>query len=191
MDWLEQGIDVLAREGASGLRIDQLCERLGVTKGSFHHHFAGIADYKRALLGHHESRLTSGLDQAISGQQDVDPLAVLAGLTRMVDHGERLYRPDLEVAVRVWAFSDVDARRTQERIDRHRIEALERVWSGLELDSARVQASALLPYLVAVGASLMLPPVAPDMLRRVYDLLLELIPRGGAAGPLGAAEPTL
>ena len=36
--------------------------------------------------------------------------------------------------------------------------------------------SALLPYLLAVGAAVVVPPVAADDLRRLYEMLLPLVP---------------
>lgn len=39
--WLAAALDVLAEEGQAKLRIDKLAGDLGVTKGSFYHHFDG------------------------------------------------------------------------------------------------------------------------------------------------------
>ena len=38
-DWLEQGLAVLVQAGVEALTIDGMCQRLGVTKGSFYYHF--------------------------------------------------------------------------------------------------------------------------------------------------------
>ena len=175
-DWLNQGIELLGTAGAQALRIDRLCAQLGVTKGSFHHHFDGMADYKQALLNEYQRRVVAALDDAVTFQPDDEPSAVLASLTSMIDQPGGPYRPELEVAVRAWAFSDIDARKAQQRIDELRIKALESVWSKLTSDQDRIQASALLPYLVAVGASMLFPPVPPEALRKVYALLLDLVP---------------
>ncbi|MEV0105289.1 helix-turn-helix domain-containing protein [Nocardia sp. NPDC050799] len=39
-DWLQAGYTVLAEEGFRALELDEICRRLGVTKGSFYHHFS-------------------------------------------------------------------------------------------------------------------------------------------------------
>lgn len=49
-DWIQAGYAVLAQEGIKSLKIDRLCERLGVTKGSFYWHFTDIASYRIALV---------------------------------------------------------------------------------------------------------------------------------------------
>jgi AcrR family transcriptional regulator len=48
--WLEQALEVLSHEGESKLRIDKICQALGVTKGSFYWHFDGRADFLQAIL---------------------------------------------------------------------------------------------------------------------------------------------
>ncbi len=38
-EWLAKALEVLARKGVAGMRIDALSKALGVTKGSFYWHF--------------------------------------------------------------------------------------------------------------------------------------------------------
>jgi AcrR family transcriptional regulator len=45
-DWIQAGYALLAEEGIQALKIDRLCDRLGVTKGSFYWHFDGIPSYR-------------------------------------------------------------------------------------------------------------------------------------------------
>jgi AcrR family transcriptional regulator len=49
-DWIQAGFSVLAEEGITALKIDRLCTRLAVTKGSFYWHFTDIAGYREALV---------------------------------------------------------------------------------------------------------------------------------------------
>ena len=49
-DWIQAGYAILAEEGIKALKIDRLCSRLGVTKGSFYWHFTDIASYRAALV---------------------------------------------------------------------------------------------------------------------------------------------
>jgi AcrR family transcriptional regulator len=49
-DWVQAGFAILAEEGIKALKIDRLCRRLGVTKGSFYWHFTAIAGYRAALV---------------------------------------------------------------------------------------------------------------------------------------------
>jgi AcrR family transcriptional regulator len=166
----------VADDGRDGLRIDRLCRRLGVSKGSFHHHFAGAGDFKRALLAAYETLVVEALNDAIAQTGAVTPQESLARLTSAITNTQDFYRPELEVAMRAWAFSDPEVRAVQERVDRRRLESLEGIWSEILDDPAAVHTAALLPYLVGIGASLVQPPTPPNELRRVYELLLGLVP---------------
>lgn len=175
-DWIQAGLAAAADEGPNGLRIDRLCQHLGVSKGSFHHHFAGAADFKQAVLAAYEALVVEALDQAIERTAAETPKEALAGLTAAITSTEGFYRPDLEVAMRAWAFSDPDVRAVQERVDTRRLASLQGIWSRILDDPAAVHTAALLPYLVGIGASLVQPPTPPDQLRSVYELLLGLVP---------------
>jgi hypothetical protein len=49
-DWIQAGYAVLAEEGIKSLKVDRLCSRPRVTKGSFYWHFTDIASYRMALV---------------------------------------------------------------------------------------------------------------------------------------------
>ena len=175
--WLDEGLDVLATDGVDGLRIDRLASRLGVTKGSFHHHFAGIADYRGALLAHYEEQATAALAEAIETRDGAGTRATLAWLTALVaDDGATLRRPELDASVRAWAHGDPEARATQARIDAAAIAALQATWRPAVESDAAARTAALVPYLVSLGAAAMVPPVEAAELRAVYRLLLESVP---------------
>jgi AcrR family transcriptional regulator len=175
-DWLDAGLAAVADNGPNALRIDRLCRRLGVSKGSFHHHFAGAGDFKQALLAAYETLVVEALNDAIEQTADATPKAALAGLTAAITSTPGFYRPELEVAMRAWAFSDPEVRAVQERVDRRRLESLEGIWSKILDDPQAVHTAALLPYLVGIGASLVQPPTPRDQLQRTYELLLKFIP---------------
>jgi AcrR family transcriptional regulator len=175
-DWLDAGLAAVADNGPNALRIDRLCRRLGVSKGSFHHHFAGAGDFKQALLAAYETLVVEALNDAIEQTGALTPQESLAGLTGAITSTKGPYRPELEVAMRAWAFSDPEVRAIQERVDRRRLESLEGIWSKILDDPNAVHTAALLPYLVGIGASLVQPPIPRDHLQRVYELLLKFIP---------------
>lgn len=178
--WLDAGLEALAEEGASGLRIDRLTRRLGVTKGSFFHHFAGAAAYQTALLTHLEATASAQVEAREGELATADPRELLGRLTAAVgSSADGLWRADLEVAVRAWSFTDREVRATQDRIDRRRLAMLEAIWQQLEPDPERARVSARLPYLILVGASM--SAIDPEELQQVYALILPLVPTATAA----------
>ncbi|MFG1909295.1 TetR/AcrR family transcriptional regulator [Kribbella sp. NPDC048928] len=169
-EWLEAGLELLAREGAPAVTIDRLTADLGVTKGSYYHHFKGAAGYKAALLEHFEQRYTTRLIDAAEGTGDAD--TKLQHLLRLV-----LADPDsaaLDIAVRAWALQDPDVRAAQARVDKTRTEYLKKLCRGLDSDVDPDRFAQLL-YLILVGAEQVLPPIGKQDVRKIYDLVLRLI----------------
>ena len=176
--WLKEAVEVLAEEGASGVRIDRIAVRLGLSKGSFHHHFDGADGFKKELLAYIEQLLTGALHNAVddvdSPQSTRDIVMHLVSLVSDPDGG--VYRPDLETAVRAWALTDSDAARAQANIDAARLEILRAIWGRASTDEEEVRLSALLPYVIAVGSAVIMPPVRADDLQGLYELILPLVP---------------
>ncbi|MHA6668383.1 TetR/AcrR family transcriptional regulator [Homoserinimonas sp. A447] len=175
--WLDEGLTVLEADGAAGVRIDRIAARLGLSKGSFHHHFQGADGFKRDLLAHFERLTIETLESAISEAGDPgDARGILSHLTELVRPSSGFYRPRLEVAVRAWATWDAEVGAVQARIDAARLGALQRVWRPHVDSDDAARAAALLPYLIGVGATVIVPPVEAQELQDVYRILLPLVP---------------
>ena len=186
--WLDSGLEALAEEGPAGLKIDRLVRRVGLTKGSFFHHFTGRGGRTRQrCCSAWRPRRRRPLDEAAASPPITEPHQLLEELTSMIGRpGSGLWRPELEIALRAWSFTDDEVRQTQARIDRQRLAGLEAIWQRLEPDRQQARIKALLPYLVAVGASMSSVVVDRTELQQVYELLLPLIPhRSGALGSIG------
>src|ERR1700712_992766 len=50
--YFETGLEVLSDRGYGGLKLAEVCNRLGVTTGSFYHYFESWSAYTRDLVGH-------------------------------------------------------------------------------------------------------------------------------------------
>jgi AcrR family transcriptional regulator len=114
-DWLEQGLQLLSTEGPQHLKIDTLCQALGVTKGSFYHHFKHQAAYVSALLEHWKATYTQQLIQAVA---DIDDPHVRSQRLSELVYGKDM-RP--EVAMRAWANSHSEVAATVREVDAQRI----------------------------------------------------------------------
>jgi AcrR family transcriptional regulator len=171
--WLAEGAAVLTHEGPDGVRIDRLAARLGLSKGSFHHHFAGMDGYRKALLAHIELNQTDILDRNAAALADIDPADALRSLP---GHLDELFDADLDRALRAWAISDDTARDVLARLDAARRSFIESLWRRALGDTARAHTAALLPHLLLIGANAAQPPTDATSLRAVFDLLAELIP---------------
>lgn len=187
--WLDMGIKVLEEEGGVGaVRIDRLAERLGLSTGSFYHHFQGAAGFKKELLAHLEDVQTAGFAGAVADTEVVpdDGVQTSADLIgRLAATRTEFRRPRLEAALRAWSLTDPDAARTQAAIDEGRLETIRSVWRHVTPDEEEVRLAALLPYVVAIGASAIMPPLGDDDLHRLYEMIISLVPEGTPGGQDG------
>jgi AcrR family transcriptional regulator len=101
-DWIQAGFGLIAEEGLRAAKIDRLCDRLGVTKGSFYWHFSDIRGYLDAL--------TSAWAEAEAAQRTT--LTSMRGmppaerLRAMTAHLSSPRQWKLERAIREWARYD-------------------------------------------------------------------------------------
>jgi AcrR family transcriptional regulator len=103
-DWIEAGFQLIAEDGIRAVKIDRLCDRLRVTKGSFYWHFSDSRAYFRALAGawgdiQRDSRATL---------ENVRSLPPAERLVAMMRHLTSPRQWMLERAMREWARWDAD-----------------------------------------------------------------------------------
>jgi AcrR family transcriptional regulator len=55
-NWIKAGYETFARTGQSGLKIEPLAKKVGISKSSFYHHFADLEVFMKCLLDHHLSQ---------------------------------------------------------------------------------------------------------------------------------------
>ncbi|NKY16282.1 TetR/AcrR family transcriptional regulator [Streptomyces somaliensis] len=175
-DWLEEGLAVLGEEGAPALTVDRLAARLKLTKGSFYHHFKGMAGYKADLLAHYEAEHTGRYVADAERRGGGTPHARLLYLRELVLR-DKDGSDALEIAVRAWALQDPEVCALQQRVDRARIGYLRELVRGDDGDADATPLARLL-YLLLVGAQQLVPPLPAGELREVYDLVLRLTPAG-------------
>ncbi|SDD76865.1 transcriptional regulator, TetR family [Glycomyces harbinensis] len=160
----------MAEEGLPGVRIDRIAAGLGVSKGSFHHHFDGAAAYRLSLLERYETQAVAAMERATADAS----AGGLEQLDALVASLERLYDARIETALRAWAIHDADAQRVMAGIDRARLAMLQEIWADIVPDPRTARTAALIPHLIVIGASAS-PTTAQD-LAAVMRLLARVAP---------------
>jgi len=160
--WLEEGTVILEAMGAEALTIEALTNRLGVTKGSFYHHFKNYQDFKKSLLVFYEEERTLQIIQL--AERAAMPLAKLERIMQAT-----LRPSQLEVAFRAWALQDELVRDYKQRIDQQRLAYLEEVISVLIGNRSRAARTAQLLYSVYVGSQQIIPPIQGNDLAYLYQ----------------------
>jgi AcrR family transcriptional regulator len=169
--WLHDGLEILAASGIRGLTIDSLCARLGLSKGSFYHHFDGMSGYRKALLEYFEERETQDfIERANAAPEPAgEPRMRYILADVMASEGGR---PHLENAVRSWASSDPVAREYLDRIDLARVDFFQKQFEAMKLEQQAAADFARIAHLMSIGAAQTLPPLAPPQIVRLWDRLL-------------------
>ena len=175
-DWLDAGLRLIGEHGPSSLRIDVLCRELGVTKGSFYHHFGGQPAYVTALLAHWKSSYTQQLIDAVAdigdARQRSERLSELALGKDM--------KP--EVALRAWAMSDAEVAATVQAVDAQRIQYLIDLAQRMGLTPERARLTAQMAYAQLVGIQHLPALITPADAALMDQTLAAALLTGGEAG---------
>lgn len=139
-NWIEAGFELIATEGIRAVKIDRLCEQLGVTKGSFYWHFDDIAAYFRALAEAWGQAQREGREAL----QSLGELAPEERLVAMMRHLTSRRQWMLERAAREWARWDAGIAVQVAASDRWVSKEVQRAFldAGFPPDEAKVRARA-------------------------------------------------
>ncbi|NMO01463.1 TetR/AcrR family transcriptional regulator [Gordonia sp. TBRC 11910] len=135
---------ILAEDGYAGLKLAQLCERVGVTTGGFYHNFKNWRDFTTRFLEHWHTDRTTRLIALVS--QESDPLARLQLLLNTASNLPH----SAESAIRVWSTTDREVAVMQRSVDLERLQIVIETFRELSLpeDAARRRAVSALYLLI-------------------------------------------
>ena len=139
-DWIQAGFAILAEEGMKALKIDRLCARLGVTKGSFYWHFDGMSSYRTALI-------QAWGELRDEDRRQIDEMGEVPPRERLSKMMASLVSPrhwTLERAMREWARSDESVATSVRAADRRLLRAVRQAFLdyGFGPDDADLRATA-------------------------------------------------
>jgi AcrR family transcriptional regulator len=116
--YFETGLDVLSDLGYGGLKLAEVCNRLGVTTGSFYHYFSNWSAYTGELVQHWHQASTTRLVEWV--RTEPDPRRRIDTLISM---GLNLPH-SAEAAIRAWSSADPDVYAVQVAVDKERHDIL-------------------------------------------------------------------
>jgi AcrR family transcriptional regulator len=158
-------LEILATKGPRALTITELCVRLGVTKGSFYHHFDGRPQFVDALLDYwateHASRLIS-ISASIA--DPIERMAVLKNIAISLPH-------DAEAAIRAWSSQDARVAAVQAEVDRSRHRHLRESYVIAGVSEPRATLLATIAMSVLAGMQQLIRPSEPDIVRDIFQQL--------------------
>lgn len=140
-DWIQAGFALLADSGQNALRVDALCKRLDVTKGSFYWHFADMQAYRTALI-QAWGDLNDEHRRPFEEMRGVNPRERLALMLRTWVTPQQW---DLERTMRAWSLTDDSVLASVQRSDRRVLRAVTQAFadSGFRPEEAALRAVVL------------------------------------------------
>ncbi|MEJ2889399.1 TetR/AcrR family transcriptional regulator [Actinomycetospora aeridis] len=174
--FFDAAMRLLAHEGRAGLRLATLCRAVGVTSGSFYHHFGGWDGFVDALLEHWETVDTRRLAEVAGREPDPE------GRLDVLKHLALTFPHEAETAIRSWAHGDPRVAVVQERVDeqRRRVVADALVAAGVE--DGRAGRLADLALAVLIGRQQRLGATDVGELLALFEELSGLTPVASTAG---------
>jgi AcrR family transcriptional regulator len=164
-DWLDLGLKILANDGGQAIRVDNLCETAGRTKGSFYHHFINRDAFVADLVNYWEQRLTDYVITKTNQQSSASARIII--LNRIASDLDA----ELERAIRRWAGSEALVEPGVVRVDKRRVEYLASLWyQAKNITSQQAIDLAIMNYASLVGFQQIYIPVAEDRRRRIDKL---------------------
>lgn len=152
--WVDTAIDVLASDGVTGLRVEVLAKRCGVTKGSFYWHFKDRQALLDAVLLRWKEGRIRDIEKttSVSPGQERDQLHFAIEVYGAVRNRKGMA---IELAVRDWARHDTHAARIVESVDLYRLDCTRKLFVAAGMSDAEAKSRSLLLYACVFGLSLM------------------------------------
>lgn len=143
--YFETGLEILADRGFGGLKLAELCSRLGVTTGSFYHYFNGWNAYTRELLGYWRQDRTVRLIEVIRSQPDPRRrIQAIINVALSLPHSA-------EAAIRAWSSVDPEVLAVQREVDQERFDVIYEAAFDIAGDARQAKTYAAWSVYVFVG----------------------------------------
>jgi AcrR family transcriptional regulator len=171
-DWVELALKQLAASGYRSVTLEILLNRLGVSHGSFYHHFKNRHELTQAMLEHWEQAMTLNIVQRNNDARDISQR-----IDHLVDIGEELFelQTPLENAIRTWSQSDDLVKVTMRRVDRLRRQHCQSLAELVTADKSRAKILGDLVHAVFVGSQQSQPAYTVKEIKAIYRELQELL----------------
>lgn len=148
-DWLALAIDTLIRDGIDRVKVQIMAKQLGVSRSSFYWFFKSSQDLHDQILDHWLTKNTGPIIQRALRPAQTITEAILNVFECWMD--ERLFDPQLDVAVRLWARRDAGVHAVVSGADEQRLDALTRMFARHGYADGDAQVRARVLYFTQIG----------------------------------------
>ena len=134
-DWLDAALAEMATGGINAIAIEKLADRLGVTRGSFYHHFSNREDLLNAMLEYWVEHWTEDIRTTLLAL-GLDARQTLLAMIRLIRERKAA---DYDVVFRAWALHDPVARKVVKRVDEIRLDYIRSLFARLGFDALETE----------------------------------------------------
>ena len=144
--WVSAGLEALRKGGVAAVRVERLAGDVGVTKGSFYHHFRDRSALLEALLDYWSREMTDAEFARLETLRGGLAARLLALAEDVLEKGMGRYDP----AIRAWARHDRKVAAAVAQVDRRRVKALAGFFEegGFGAAEARIRARTFYTFLL-------------------------------------------
>lgn len=171
-EWVQAALDVLRTEGHTVLSAERLARKLGVTRGSFYHHFANMDEFHMAVLQQWQNIHT---DDIIFSDTHPDPSRELA---RLIQHTLNMSMA-LENGINAWAGANSRVAEFVAKVEKRRMDRLIEIYQAVCGDEEKGRRLAKIGYYGLLGAAHAVPRLSQEELRQllmeVHELMMSMV----------------
>ena len=144
--WLNAGLEALRKGGVGAVRVERLAADVGVTKGSFYHHFRDRGALLEEVLEYWAREMTDAEFERIQTLRGGLAPRLVALAEDVLEKGMGRYDP----AIRAWARQDRKVAAAVAQVDRRRVKALAGFFEegGFSPAAARTRARTFYTFLL-------------------------------------------
>jgi len=163
--WLVAGQALLRRGGIGAVKLQALTEKLGLTSGSFYHHFDGMPAYLDELATYY------GSEQPRTNLEALASLPPRDRLRRLGEISVAGRMPSVDAAMRDWATSNERAAAAVRELDDILLRFIADAFAELGYDQRQARARAIL--MLSTGTARITPPwtLHPKVSEDILDVL--------------------
>lgn len=151
LDWIRAGQGLLRSGGIGAVKLRDVTRLLGVTTGSFYHHFANLDAFLAELAAQFAVDVEQ-LEQTLAELSPTDRIRALLAIRTLAE------LPALDRAMRIWADSDERARAAVTRLDHAVLTLIETTFLDLGFQPGEARARACTAYAAGIGLGMMTAP---------------------------------
>ena len=144
-DWLKLGMQLLSKHGEESIKIEKLCAKLKLTKGSFYHHYKNIEDYVLELMRYWQVTKTENIIYAANTETAFEKK--VEKLNSIVVQEDHL----VEIRIRAWGIRNSKVNEFIKLVDQKRMNYLKSLYLEKKYNDQNAESLAKVEYAAFVG----------------------------------------